>query len=113
MEVVIDHDGDEKYIVCGVTDAKGKLRMCLVSLPLEYHSDIAEEFKRHLSKGERITRVFGGGILTIDREAKVIRTYGMSGGYGKPKLEQVQQLLDSEFGDDWDVTVTITSEIRG
>jgi hypothetical protein len=58
-------------------------------------------------------RVHGGGILTVDAAAQSVKTYGQSGGYGRPEPAIVEELLRAHppFAG-WDFNVTVTSYIR-
>ena len=108
LEAIIKHNGDEKYIVARVGD-NGSSRLMLVSLPLEYHSDIAKALKRTVD-GE--VKIQGGGILEIDREAKKIRTYGKSGGFGRPDVNDVERILKHDFPD-YAIDAKVTDYVRG
>jgi hypothetical protein len=44
---------------------------------------IHDQFESSLSPNE-IVAVLGGGILTIDKKNKTVKTYGQSGGFGPP-----------------------------
>lgn len=83
MEVVIVHSGDEKYVVCEVRGQKNTPRICLVSMPYLYHSDIVEAYKKELEKGERITRV-----LTFASDSFLITTAGDGRGHPNNQLDQ-------------------------
>ena len=110
---IISHDGDEKYIIAKVVDHSTKQqKMFLVSHPLKYHSMIAREFEETLSRDETIT-VLGGGIMTIDKSAKTIKTYGQSGGYGPPKVDIVKRVLQNSPGlEEYELDITVTKYIR-
>jgi hypothetical protein len=111
------HDGDEKYIIAQISpmsiDSKDKVkeRYVLVSMKKKYHSDIAELYQERLGDDADVY-VMGGGILTIDRVKKTIKTYGTSGGYGKPNKALVEKILNAAFPD-WKRDITITNYIRG
>lgn len=81
---IISHNGDEKYILARVTNGVSKTSdLIIVSYPHKYHRMIHDQFEQTLGSNE-IIQVLGGGILTIDRTNKTIKTYGQSGGYGPP-----------------------------
>eukprot|EP01112_Ceratiomyxa_fruticulosa_P023468 TRINITY_DN8973_c0_g1_i1.p1 TRINITY_DN8973_c0_g1~~TRINITY_DN8973_c0_g1_i1.p1 ORF type:complete len:120 (-),score=27.65 TRINITY_DN8973_c0_g1_i1:360-719(-) len=111
-ECLIEHEGDEKYIMVKVTQGEGAPILHLVSMPLAYHSDIAKAYKRRLAGEGKKIEVRGGGILTIDRSKKKIKTYGMSFGFGAPNIDDVRSVLEKNFWG-WQLEVTVTSEIRG
>eukprot|EP01122_Echinamoeba_exundans_P017207 TRINITY_DN8999_c0_g1_i1.p1 TRINITY_DN8999_c0_g1~~TRINITY_DN8999_c0_g1_i1.p1 ORF type:complete len:144 (-),score=31.09 TRINITY_DN8999_c0_g1_i1:10-411(-) len=116
-EAIIEHDNDEKYIVGLISpmsiDSKDtvKERYVLVSMKKKYHADIAETYEMRLGEDADLY-VMGGGILTIDRVKKTIKTYGTSGGYGKPNKALVEKILKNAFPD-WKLDITITNYIRG
>src|SRR3989344_7005430 len=104
LEAIIEHCGDEKYIVARVSKDNVE-RLVLVSLPLEYHSDIVRAYKRNLD-GETL-QILGGGILEINPDEKKIRTYGTSGSYGAPDRDLVEDILRRNYeGYTFDVQVT-------
>jgi hypothetical protein len=49
--------------------------------------------------------------MIFDPEAKHIKTYGQSGGYGKPQRDRVESILQASYPD-WTLEVTVTSYIR-
>lgn len=107
----IRHEGDWKYIVVLVNDkTTGVTTSMFVSYPEHhYHSDIAKSFQRQLPDNCFLQGVQGGGIVTIDHAKKQIRTYGKSGGYGRPQLPVVQRILESHppfAGYSFDLTIT-------
>jgi len=108
LEAIIKHDGDEKYIVAKVGD-NGSSRLMLVSLALEYHSNIANVLRKWVNGN---VEVRGGGILEIDREAKRIRTYGMSGGFGKPNVKEVERILKKNFPN-YTIDAKVDDYVRG
>jgi hypothetical protein len=107
LEAIIEHNGDEKYIVAKVGD-NGTSKLVLVSLPLEYHSGIKSAYERAV--GKRV-EVLGGGLLEIDREAKRIKTYGKSGGFGKPDISVVKEILKASFPN-YAIDAKVTDYIR-
>jgi len=117
LKCLITHTGDEKYIIAEVTEATSKSKSSwLVSHPMTYHSHIVSWFKAYLAESDEGTvsfsvKVCGGGIITIDHNKKHIKTYGQSGGYGKPNKEIVEQILKHNFPD-YNLEVTVTSYIR-
>jgi len=111
MEAIIEHDGDEKYILATAGSGESQ-KTVVVSLPFEYHSDIKRAYARRLNGKAGTLEVLGGGILTIDREAKSIRTYGQSGSFGKPPRDLVEAVLKESFPD-FSLDVTVTDYVRG
>jgi len=110
----IDHDGDEKYIVVHVTPQLEMPYTAIVSKggPYgAYHSDILDKFHDEVGSLTSV-KMAGGGILTIDKANKTIKTYGKSGGYGAPQKELVETILRSCYPD-WTLDVTVTNYIRG
>jgi hypothetical protein len=105
LEAVIEHEGDEKYILA---QPEGEHKVVLVSMPKEYHSEIARAYTKRLGKK---LRIFGGGILRIDKEAQTVKTYGMSGSYGKPKVRLVEKILEYAFPG-YTIEATVTDYIR-
>ena len=104
LEAIVEHNGDEKYIV-----VKAGNKKVLVSMPLEYHSEIASEYKARVNQP---VEILGGGILTIDKEAKTIKTYGKSGSYGGPNIKDVRAILTANFPD-YKIDAKVTDYIRG
>ena len=109
LEAIIEHQGDEKYIV-GRVSKDGNEKYVLVSLPLEYHSGITRAYKQRLN-GEYL-EVLGGGILEINPTEKTIRTYGMSGSYGQPDRDLVEKILRKNYKG-YDLDVKVTNYVRG
>ena len=73
---------------------------------------LREEYEERLPEDAFFT-VLGGGILSIDREAKKIKTWGMSGGYGKPDKEMVEEILkNAKETEGYSLEVTVTDYIR-
>jgi len=115
----LQHSGDEKYIIAEVTEATSNSKSrWLVSHPMTYHSYIVAWFKEFLAsgsdEGETVNfsvKVCGGGIITMDHNKKHIKTYGQSGGYGKPNKAIVEQILKHNFPD-YNLEVTVTSYVR-
>lgn len=107
LEAIIKHNGDEKYIVAKIGN-NGTSKLVLVSMALPYHRDIAEAYKRIV--GDNVT-VLGGGILTMDHDAKTIGTYGMSGGFGKPKVTDIKKILTANFPE-FTIDAKVTDYIR-
>ena len=56
--------------------------------------------------------MLGGGIVTVDKDMKLIRTYGMSARFGKPDRQIVEQMLKAHFPD-YQVDAQVTDYIRG
>eukprot|EP01119_Soliformovum_irregulare_P015684 TRINITY_DN4447_c0_g1_i1.p1 TRINITY_DN4447_c0_g1~~TRINITY_DN4447_c0_g1_i1.p1 ORF type:complete len:132 (-),score=20.52 TRINITY_DN4447_c0_g1_i1:229-594(-) len=110
---VIEHEGDEKYIVVKITGADGSKRLMIVSYPLPYHSHIASKMKMELlSDGDKL-EIFGGGLIKIDHKKKHIHTYGRSGGYGPAQVDQVRTILENSKGlEGYTLDVTVTDYIR-
>ncbi len=48
---------------------------------------------------------------TIDRENKKVKTYGQSGSYGKPPVDLVREVLETNFPD-WTIDAQVTDYIR-
>ena len=103
---MIRTNGTAKYIVAEIP---GEDKYVLMAQRLEYHRHIKQELSRTLNK-----RVYvrGGGILTIDRDAKTIRTFGKSGDYGKAPLNIVRDILEQEFAD-YALDLKATNEVWG
>eukprot|EP01130_Rhizamoeba_saxonica_P009366 TRINITY_DN3800_c0_g1_i1.p1 TRINITY_DN3800_c0_g1~~TRINITY_DN3800_c0_g1_i1.p1 ORF type:complete len:118 (-),score=11.61 TRINITY_DN3800_c0_g1_i1:35-388(-) len=110
--VDIQHTNDEKYIIVNSEQTK----YTLVSYPYRYHSQILNAYRQHIFESGNFTSpptllVQGGGILTIDHDQKTIKTYGQSGGYGKPDIEIVKNILQEHYPD-YELDVTVTDYIR-
>lgn len=88
-----------------------KERYVIVSMKKKYHNDIALAYETRLGDDAELT-VMGGGILNIDRQKKLIKTYGTSGGYGDPDLNLVKKILTTAFPD-YKLNATVTGYIRG
>ncbi|EGG21730.1 hypothetical protein DFA_01616 [Cavenderia fasciculata] len=105
-------------------------RYVLVSTDLEYHSDIYNWYKKKLyalcaqynraaaastsSKYNCSTKCLGGGIITIDTKNKTIKTYGQSMGFGPPKMDLLENIINSIYtNNSWKTSITITDYIRG
>lgn len=110
---VISHSGDEKYIIVRINNKVAKThRHMLVSHAVKYHSQIAARLETELAQNEWMT-VLGGGILTVDAQAKKISTYGQSGGYGPPDLQIVRKILENSSGfEDYLFDLKVTDYIR-
>ena len=103
LEAIIRHGGDEKYIVVH-TQEDGADHYKLVSLPVEWHSEILDAIECEI---DGPVEVMGGGILTIDTESKTIRTYGKSGSFGRSDRDLVEAILRKAYpGYRLDVKVT-------
>jgi len=125
LECLITHEGDEKYIIAIVSHSPTNTKKTvLVSHALPYHSHIARWYKDYLSSppedededmfsepGDFSVTVRGGGIMVVDHEKKFIKTYGQSGGYGKPDRDLVERILRKNFPKHT-LEVTVTSYIR-
>lgn len=115
----LQHSGDAKYIIVGITDSKAEnprqfQSYAFVSIDLGYHSDIYDEYEEVLHETNRSLKatVLGGGIVTIDKTSKKVKTYGTSGGYGSTSLELLKYVVGEAFAD-YKQDVTITRYIRG
>lgn len=111
LEAIIEHGGDEKYIIVHVKEDK-YLKKVLVSLPYKYHSDIAYEYESRLNGKAKGMKIEGGGIIQIDKTAKKVKTYGTSGGYGDPDISEVKAILKKVFLD-YKIDAKVTAYIRG
>jgi hypothetical protein len=88
-----------------------KKRYVLVSMAKRYHSQIVSAFEvTKLGLGEDF-EVMGGGIMTISKARKTIKTYGTSGGFGAPNINLVRHILQKSFPD-YSLDVTVTNYIR-
>ncbi|EAL68870.1 hypothetical protein DDB_G0277367 [Dictyostelium discoideum AX4] len=126
-ECVIDHIGDEKYVILELTpyvttDSEGKplkyleKRYVLASTDTEaYHSGqkqwYVENTKELHKKKWRSPECLGGGIMTIDQNNKSIKTFGTSYGYGDPPIEILKSILNTVYPN-YNLDITITSEVR-
>lgn len=98
-EARIGYDGDHKYILALISDGKGSL-YALASWDRPWHVNIASDYARMLQdEGKSLESILGGGRLVIDREAKSIRTYDVSGSYGQAPLGEVEKVLKENFPD--------------
>jgi hypothetical protein len=115
LEAIIDSGDtelyDEKYIVVEVHEDKC-VKKVLVSFPMEYHSEIARAYQRKLDSKAKAVGVRGGGIITVDKKEKKVRTYGMSGSYGEPDISLVEKILTQVFPD-FSIDAKVTDYIRG
>ncbi|MBN2459833.1 hypothetical protein JXB28_06115 [Candidatus Woesearchaeota archaeon] len=102
---------DEKYIVVQVKE-EDKVRHVLVSFPMDYHSEIARAYQRKLDEKAKAVAVRGGGIITVDKKEKKVRTYGMSGSYGGPDISLVGKILAKAFPD-FSIDAKVTAYVRG
>lgn len=109
LETVIEHRGEEKYVVVNVRSNEEE-KSVLVSLPFKWHSDILSAYKSRLSESDNL-EVLGGGILNINHEDKRIKTFGRSGSYGKPPLNLVEDILAQNFPE-YELDVRVTNYIR-
>mmetsp|Transcript_36935 Transcript_36935/g.57265 ORF Transcript_36935/g.57265 Transcript_36935/m.57265 type:complete len:115 (-) Transcript_36935:35-379(-) len=98
---------DEKYIMLEVGS-----EIHFVTMPEPYHSDIYALYANSLPSKPSTSCVRGGGIVTINSKEKTIKTYGRSGGFGKPNEEQVKACLEATKPE-FQIEVTVTSYIRG
>jgi len=108
--VDIKHDGDEKYVVLHIyNEETAKNELWFVSYPVRYHSHIVHQVQKMHPQDE--IEVYGGGIVTIERNKKTLRTYGMSGGYGPPNLNFVKRILN-ECLPDFQKDLKVTEYVR-
>jgi hypothetical protein len=103
---------DQKYIIMARTCADGSEETRLISRALPFHADIVESVEAQFSEDDG-WQTAGGGILVVDSVAKHVRTFGMSGGFGKPKCQVVERCLAATFKDGWTIDATVTSYVRG
>jgi hypothetical protein len=115
----LEHNGDAKYIIVGITDAGSEnpqefSSYGFVSIDLHFHSDIFDEYQIKLRKANKALRatVLGGGIVTVNQSEKSVRTYGTSGGYGSTSLALLRYVVSKAF-EGYTQDVTITKYIRG
>jgi hypothetical protein len=115
LEAIVEIDGqevyDEKYIIAEVTEP-GCQKKVLVSMPRDYHSEIARAYKASLDGRVTAFQIKGGGIITVDKKTRTIKTYGMSGSFGKPDVQIVQSILQFAFPD-YKVQAEVTDFVRG
>lgn len=92
-EILVERKGplDEKYILVEFRDESID---GVVSLPLEYHRDIAAEYRRRT--GKRFG-VLGGGRMCIYEDLKVIKVYDTSGDYGRAPTDRVAAVLMEHY----------------
>jgi len=111
---IISHSSDNKYIIGRIKNSATKEKtLVLVSTDRKYHSMIVGDFMETLSPSESF-HVLGGGILTIDKSAKTIRTYGQSGSYGPADQSVVETILRKSGGfEDYTLDLTSSDYIRG
>ena len=57
-------------------------------------------------------QVRGGGIVNINHSTKRIVTFGKSGGFGAPNIEEVKFLLAKAFPD-YERDIKVTNYVRG
>jgi len=81
-------------------------------MPCMYHAEIVKAYGKRLKAVGWTFEVLGGGILTVDRTNKYIKTYGMSFGYGPADVNMVDAIIRKFYGD-WKLELTVTSEVRG
>ena len=103
---MIRTDGTAKYIVAEVA---GEDKYVLMAQRLAYHRHIKAELARTLN---RDVYVRGGGIMSIDRDAKTIRTFGKSGDFGYAPMDIVRNILEQEFPD-YALDLKATNEVWG
>lgn len=51
--------------------------------------------------------------VTIDHATKSVSTYGRSGGFGPPDIDDVELVLRSTLPSDYSIQVSVTDYIRG
>lgn len=110
-DVDIDPNGVFKYILLKVTspDAEGKLVDKLIVrgyVECPYHADINDKTTSELQnlKASKVIRdwrlkVLGGGRINHDAEAKNIKVYGYSQGYGKADHQLTVDILRKTYPD--------------
>jgi hypothetical protein len=110
----IDHEEEEKYVLVDIATQNAKMKkIAVVSKALPYHKEIVHAFESELrGRGEKLSRVWGGGILKFKPGKKSIKTYGTSAGYGDPDRDMVEKVLRHCFPD-WTIEVSVTEYIRG
>ncbi len=104
-EVLIErsYDPDEKFIF--IVNGEGKEGV--ISLPQEYHREIAWEYARRTGKtqtwepqGDLEFQVLGGGRLIFNPEAKRMELYDCSGDFGyEPSRERTVEILQESHPD--------------
>lgn len=97
---------------CDVAWQTGTIQYHVVSMPLSYHSMIIDSYTDRMGR-EWELQTHGGGLLTIDRKTKKLRTYGRSGGYGPPDMDLLKEVLMATMPQDWELDITTTNYIRG
>ena len=107
---------DEKYILVKVTRDNGTTLHRVVSRKKRYHSGVYSTYmeEQFVDSNER-HQVLGGGILQIDEDARVVRTFGSSGGYGPVSskgIEIVERALKRGFGEAYEVDAKVSAYIR-
>lgn len=114
LEAIIDsgdkEEYDEKYIIVEIKE-EDCVKKVLVSFPMEYHSEIARAYQQKLDNKVKEMDIAGGGIITVDKKAKKVSTYGMSGSYGKPDISLVEQILAQVFPE-FSIDAKVTNYIR-
>jgi hypothetical protein len=106
---------DEKFVLFVRTTPDGAtvLDERVVSRALPYHAEIVDAVEAQYDENDG-WQVAGGGILTIDAQAKRVRAFGRSGAYGAPRVAAVQRCLEKRFPPpDWSVEARATAYVRG
>ncbi len=104
-EVLIErsYGPDEKFIFI----VNGEGQEGVISLPQEYHREIAGEYARRTGKrqtwsprGDLEFEVLGGGRLIFDTDAKRMELYDCSGDFGwEPSRERTMEILRGSHPD--------------
>lgn len=101
-----DKGTDSKYIVIQNTS---QFEAYIFGGPFD-HKTLFEDFQSLVGNSSDYA-VFGGGLYQIDDFNKKIFTRGKSGTYGKPDVNLVQKILESEYPD-YEVNVTISDYVQ-
>ena len=77
---------DEKYLLIHIVE---KNKWLVLSRRFRFHSQIFSSWKRE-QQDYYTYNIYGGGIVHI--EAGEVKTYGMSGGYGRVQPEDLPKV---------------------
>lgn len=93
-QAVIEHEGDEKFLVL----YSGKdHNYILISSSVQFHMQIEQRYAEEISKYNHLP--CGGGRLAIDKNKKTIRTYDKSRAYGSYHEDLVKEILEETHPD--------------
>lgn len=105
-DVEIDGSGDFKYILVNIKDKQGNEKVIVRGTArCFYHADILDEFTDKKLLLKKNVDCPGGGRITHSPEAKSIKVYGESVGFGRADHKLAAEIL-KKFYPDYKINVS-------